>query len=152
MFNLNTWIDFDEVMPALLVNQELCRTRIAIAHGLGEPNCVIEDCLADLVWEIHCRRHFDDLLVAALHRAVALKQVHDVAKGVTNKLDFDMARAFEETLNENGSITESGLGFADRPREGVFELALLPYDTHTASTATHGSFDNYWMQSHIINA
>src|SRR5947209_6616048 len=46
------------------------------------------------------RRLLDDLLMAALDRAVALPEVHDVALRIPKHLYLDMARPFEIALEE----------------------------------------------------
>src|SRR5207253_7431954 len=43
----------------------------------------------------------DDLLVAALQRALALAEVHDVAVAVAEDLHFDVARALDPLLDDD---------------------------------------------------
>ena len=82
MLNLNTRVDLDEVVAAHLVDKELGRAGVPVAHALRELDRVSEDRLADLLGEVHRGRDLDDLLVAALHRAVTLKKVDCVAHRV----------------------------------------------------------------------
>ena len=46
MLDLNTRVDLNEVVPAHLVDQELCGTSVAIADALRELDRVAEDRLA----------------------------------------------------------------------------------------------------------
>jgi hypothetical protein len=53
-------------------------------------------------------RFLDHLLVAALHRAVALAQIDRVAVLVGEHLDFDVARVLEELLHVHRGVVEGG--------------------------------------------
>ena len=55
---------------------------------------------------------FQYLLVTALHRAVALEQVHHVAVGVAEHLDLDVTRALEVALDQHAIVAEDD--FASR--------------------------------------
>ena len=66
------------------------------------------------------RRFLDDLLVAALHRAVALAEVDRVALAVGEHLDLDVARVLEELLHVDQVVAERGL----RLRTCVIAIAL----------------------------
>lgn len=48
------------------------------------------------------------------------------------------------TLDEDGSVTESALGFTDGPLKVFLEALLVSDDSHTSSSTTHGSFDDDW--------
>ena len=52
--------------------------------------------------------------MAALHRAIALVEVQDVAVAVAEDLHFDVAGAAHEALQEDGVVAERGAGFAAR--------------------------------------
>ena len=59
-------------------------------------------------------RLFDQLLVAALDRALALAQVHDVAVMIAEDLELDVARRLEILLDVDVADAERRLGFALR--------------------------------------
>jgi hypothetical protein len=81
-------------------------------------------------------------LVAALHRAVTLVQVDDVAVVVTKELDFDVLGLVEEPLDEDGAVAEGALGLGGGALKGLLELGLLAHDTHAAATAAVGGLDD----------
>ncbi len=54
------------------------------------------------------RRFFDDLLMAALHGAVALAQVNHVAVIVGQHLEFDVPRPLQEFLHVDLVVAERG--------------------------------------------
>ncbi len=62
--------------------------------------------------EVRRRRDLDDLLVAPLHRAVALEEVDDVAVRVGEDLHLDVARVDDGLLEEHRRVAER----ATRPR------------------------------------
>src|SRR5258708_5855 len=73
-----------------------------------------------------------------------------VSNGISQELDFNVSRAFEETLDEDGSITKGCLGLTDRAFEKSLEVRLLPHDTHTTPSSSHGGFDDNW-KSILLN-
>src|SRR5690606_3981526 len=79
----------------------------------------------------------DDLLVAALHRALALPQVHDVAVRIAEDLDLDVARRFDVLLEQQRVVAERRLRLATRTLERLRELARAAHDAH-ALAATAG--------------
>ena len=52
--------------------------------------------------------------MAALHRALALGKVDDVAVGVAEDLHLDVARVFDELLDVDLGVAEGALGLALR--------------------------------------
>ena len=79
VLDLDARVHLDEDVVAVAVEQELDGARVAVADVPGEPHGVGADPLAQLRVEVRRGRDLDDLLVAALHRAVALEQVDHVA-------------------------------------------------------------------------
>ena len=113
-----------------------CR-RARELHGVGQ------DALAQALVEIGRRRHLDDLLVAQLHRAVALEQVHDVALAVAQHLDLDVPRPRHDLLQEEGAIAERGLGLALAAREGLVHLLRPGHGAHAAPAAAGRGFQHH---------
>src|SRR5690606_7471738 len=83
------------------------------------------------------RGFLDDLLVAALQRAVALEQVDDVALRVAEDLHLDMARAGDIFLYQDAGVAEGGLALALGPGEAGGEV-LGPLDLLHALAAAAG--------------
>jgi hypothetical protein len=67
------------------------------------------------------RRLLDQLLVAALHRAVALPEPDAVAVGVGEDLDLDVARLGQVALQVDRPVGEEALALAPGALEGVLE-------------------------------
>ena len=146
MLDLNTRVNFDEVMPAHLVNQELSGTGIPVSDALCEFDGIGEDGLADLFGEVSRGCDLDDLLVAALHGTVALEQVDGVALRVREELHLDVPRPLEEPLDEYGAIAEGGLRLRDGALEGSLEVGLFAHDTHTTTTTAHRRLNDDWRK------
>lgn len=146
VFDLDTRVDLNEIVPAHLVDQELGSAGIAVADALREFDGICKNGLTDLFGEVSSRSDFDDLLVTTLYRAVPLEEVNSVSKGVGEQLNFNVAGAFKETLNEHGTIAEGRLGFGHGTLKRGLELRLLPDNAHTTTTTTHSSLDDDYMR------
>ena len=118
MLDLDARIDLDEVERAGVgIHQELDRAGAAVVRGVGDRDGVAAELLPLRVVEVGRRRALDHLLVAALHRAVALEQVDDVAVAVAEDLHLDVAGALDQLFEIDLVVAEGGLGLALRRRE-----------------------------------
>ena len=110
MLDLNSRVHLDEDMFASIladgVNQELNCAGILVADGFCEGNCIAIKSLSQVFVDKRCRCDLDNLLVSSLHRAIALKQVHNVAKGVSQNLNFDVTWANNGLLQEDASVAK----------------------------------------------
>ena len=79
MLDLKAGVHFDEIGVAV-VGDELHRARAHIADGGGGFARRLVKCLAPLIVERGRWRFLDHLLVAALQRAFALEQRHDLRR------------------------------------------------------------------------
>jgi hypothetical protein len=80
-------------------------------------------------------RLLDDFLVAALHRAVALAQVDDVAEIIGEHLELNVARPLQKLLHVDLVVAEGGARFGLRDRDGIQERGFAVHHAH-AATAT----------------
>ena len=149
MFDLNTRVDFNEVVSSHLINKELCRSCITVSYALRKLDSVSEDSIADLVRKVHGRGDFDDFLVSTLNRTVALEQMDDVSLTICQDLDFNVSGTIKEALDEDRAVAERGLGLTDRALERVFELGLFANDTHAAATTSHSRLDDDCKQRSV---
>lgn len=105
VLHLNTGVHLDEVETTVLV-EELERTGAAVADVDARLDAASQDFLARLLVDARCRRFFENLLVAALQRAVAVAQVDGVALAVGQHLHFDVARVGEEFFQIDHRVAE----------------------------------------------
>jgi hypothetical protein len=83
-----------------LLDDELHRAGAHVVHRLGRGHGCGTHLRAQL-GHAGRGRFFQHLLVAALHRAVALEQIDAVAVRVAKHLDFDVARALHVFLHQH---------------------------------------------------
>ena len=102
MLDLHARVHLDEEELVVLV-QELERAGAAIADLAAGIGAALADARQRARDDARRRRFLDDLLVAPLHRAVALEQVDRVLVLVGEHLDLDVARVLEELLHVHAS-------------------------------------------------
>ena len=88
------------------------------------------------------RRLLDDLLVAALHRAVAIEQRDDVALRVREYLHLDVPRRREIALEEQPIVAEGGAREALRRFDRGRHLARRVHDLHALAAAAGARLDD----------
>ena len=97
----------------------------------------------------HFRRHagrggfFQHLLVAALHRAIALEQVNVIALRIAEYLDFDVARTQGIFFNQHRVIPKAIDGFALARRQRGRKVFRRFNHAHAFSAATRASLDEH---------
>ena len=144
MLDLDTWVDFDEVVAVQLVNQELSSTGIAVVDGLGQLNSIVKNGITDIWWEILGWSKLNNLLMSTLNGAITLVQVNNVSVVVTEELDLNVLWLVEEALDEDCAVAESRLCLGCCSLERLLQCALLANNTHTTSTTTVCCLDNDW--------
>ena len=132
---------YEEELVVLI--EEFERSGIAVADFTAGARAALAHDLALLGGKSGRRRLLDDFLVPALHRAVALAEVHDVAVIVRNNLEFDVPRLLEKLLHVDLVIAEGcqrlGFGHADSARERCVRVD----DAHAAPAAAAGCLDDH---------
>ena len=80
--------------------------------------------------------------MAALHGAIALVEVQDVAVPVAQDLHFDVAGAADEALQEDGVVAERRRRFAPRLFQRAGEIGGLLHHAHAAAAAAERRLDD----------
>ena len=89
-------------------------------------------------------RLLDDLLVAALDRAVALEEVDHVAVAIAEHLDLDVARLEDRLLDVDERVAEGALGLAPGALERVRRApSSLVDEAHALAAAAEGRLDQH---------
>ena len=143
VFDLDARVHLDEepVVPVEVV-EELDGAGVVVADLLGDPCGGEAEFLADMVVESDARGDFHDLLVAALHGAVALVEVQDVAVLVAEDLHLDVLGARDVFLEEHCRVAEGAPGLGLGLIEEVVEVAGLQHDAHAAAAAAERGLDD----------
>jgi hypothetical protein len=108
VLHLQPGVHFHEIKLLGFVHQKLHGARAYVsdcARSLDRGACHRR---AHLVAQTRRRRLFDDLLMAALHRAIAVEQAHDVAMSVGEHLNFHVACQREVALQQKFIVAERG--------------------------------------------
>src|SRR5437016_3782932 len=80
--------------------------------------------------------------MAALERAIALKEVDQVAMLVAQELHFDMPGACNVFLQKDIGNAKGRPGLATGLFQSLVELVSSAGDAHAATAAAHRGFDN----------
>ena len=139
MLDLDPAVQLEEVELAAL-EDELGRARADVPDRTSEANGGLAHPRSELRVERHRRRLLEHLLVAALHRALALAEARDGAVRVGEQLDLDVARPLEVALEEQPVVAERRSGLAAR-LDGVVELPRAAHDAHASAAAAGGGLD-----------
>ena len=148
MLDLQARIHFHEkelhgfrLVVAALLDDEFHRPR---AHVVDGTRCRNRRC-AHLRAQGFCHAgggsFFQHLLVAALHRTIALEQMQVIAMAVAKNLYLDMARALHIFFNQHRAVAKAAyrLALATRQRSGKVARALD--DAHTLAAAARAGLD-----------
>ena len=135
----------------MLVNEELDGSGTFIMNGLGSSYRSLTHLLTKL-WSNEWRRSFFyHLLVTALNRTFAFKQMHCITEVIAKNLEFDMMRFFYELFQINCIIAERRHRLRTGSIISLFYLAFAVDKTHTLTTATHRSLKHNWVANAVTN-
>jgi hypothetical protein len=143
MLDLQPGVHFHEVEVAVFVGDEFHRAGIHIADRPRRRNRGVAHFAAALSRHSRCRRLLEDLLMTALHRAVALEQIHAMPLRVRKHLHLDVPRTGEILLDQHPVIAERGGRFALRRSERIGKIPRLPDHPHALAAASRGRLDQH---------
>ena len=126
-----------------LLEQPLDRPRAGVVdrrRGLGGD---LADPGPQLLVHGRRRRLLDQLLVAALQRAVALAEVDHVAVLVGQHLHLDVTGVGQVALEVDGGVAEELLALPGRALEGVLQLVLGQGDAEALAAAAPRRLDGH---------
>ena len=87
-------------------------------------------------------RALHDLLVAPLHGAVALEEMHRLAVSVAQDLHLDVAGALDQFFQVDLVLAEGGRSLAARLVRLAFQFLLRADDPHAAPAAAPGGLQH----------
>jgi hypothetical protein len=136
VLDLEPRLHLEEVEGAGRIEQELHRPCVLVPRGAGGLDSGQAKGRALLRGQGRAWRLLDDLLMAALERALALAEVEGSSRAVGQDLHLDVPRPVDETLEDHDVVPERGLRFAPRCRQGRGELGLGANHPHALAPAT----------------
>ena len=122
VLDLDARVHLEEEVLAVGREQPLDRPGRPVVDGASRVDRESADARAELGPDGGRRRLLDELLVAALDRAVALAEMDDVAVRVREDLHLDVARVVEVALDVHGGVGEVRLAFPHGRLEGPLDL------------------------------
>ena len=139
MLDLQPRIHFHEIesagQRAAALGDELHRARADIANRLCRSGSGLPHRCAHGDGDARRRRLFNHLLVTALQRAIALKQMHGAAMRIAENLHFNMARRRNVFFDENAVIAEKRQRLAPRALKRLSEIAGRLHAAHALAPA-----------------
>ena len=139
VLDLEAGVDLEEEeLAGGVVDEELDGSRRPVADAVGQPQCgVAHGAPEGLVGERR-RRLLEHLLVPALDRALALAEVDEVAVGVAQHLDLEVAGAGHVALEEHPVVAEGAEGLPLRRRHGLVEVGGGLDEVHALAATAGG--------------
>ncbi len=142
VLDLDPRVHLHEEVVALARQQPLDRARRPVSGGPRRVDGDLADPGAERVVDGGRRRLLDELLVAALDRAVALAQVDHVAVRVGEDLDLDVARVLDVSLHVHGRVREVLLPLAGGCVERALGVGRPADDLHALAAAAGRRLDD----------
>src|SRR5690606_41035180 len=124
-------------------SSDVCSSDLAIADAAARLDAQLAHLAALRFGDAGRRRFLDDLLVTALHRAVALAQMDRVAVAVREHLKLDVPRMVEEFLHVDLVVAEGGTRLVARDRDRIQQGGLAVHDAHASAAPAAGRFDDH---------
>ena len=145
VFDLDTRIHLDEIeLAGVDVFEELDGAGVLIADRAADRERVVVQLVAARLVQEQRGCPLNDFLMAPLHRAVALEEMHEVAVRVGEDLHFDVARARDRLLEIHLVVAERGQRFVARGREQLIEQFRPRHRTRAATTAAPTRLHHQW--------
>src|SRR5206468_3268009 len=134
------------------VEQELDRARARVADGARRGEGGGRHLGTETRGEHRARRLLDDLLVAALDRALALAEMDERAVAVAQHLHLDVAGTDEELLEVDAPVGEGGPGLAPGGGERVRQLGPARHRAHALAAAARGTIGTARSAARVCGA
>ncbi len=141
VLDLQPRVHLHEIEAAVGMGDELDRARADVADRLRRFDGGLPHRGSALGGHAGRGRFLEHLLVASLHRAVALEQVDAVAQAVGEDLDLDVARLQHVLLDQDAVVAERALRLALARGERSGEVLALVDPAHALAAAAGARLD-----------
>ena len=144
VFNLQTRIDFEEIESvARCVVYKFDRTGRTVRNPLHKSQSRFMQRFASLFGQARRRRFFNDLLVTALHRAIAFAQNNSIAIAIAKDLYFDMTATFYILFDKEARILEVVFTQSLDAVKAFNEFLFAVANAHANTTTACGTLEHY---------
>ena len=153
MLDLQPRVHLEEIVAGLVaiaLEQKFDGPGVPIPGGARGRNRSLADSIPDRRRQRRRGAFLDHFLMAPLHRALALEQVHDATMRVGEHLHLHVAGTFDEALHVEGAVADASeyarvaercLCLAPGLGNRVRGLVLAPYDLHSDTAAAGRRLD-----------
>ena len=137
VLNLQTGIYFNKIGRSIGGNEEFNRGKRVVAHGAHQAAGIVLEPVAQVLGHAlpGRRRDFNELLVIALHGAIAFVKGEHVAVHVGNNLNFNVAHIGKEFFNKQARVAKRGLSHGRSLEKGIFQISFVVNGKNTATAA-----------------
>ena len=142
MLHLDARVHFHKVELAIFVEQKFRRTKRDVADRLGQAQGGGADAVAQRWRQSWAWRLLDQLLMAALNRAVAFAEVSIIAVFIGDDLDLDVAWLGTVAFDKTVGIAKAAQGLGLSQLELPHQLMGRRDNLHTATTTTGRCLDD----------
>ena len=143
VLDLQPRVHLHEVVVPVAVEQKFERARAFAGDGLDGRHRRGAHARAQLGRDRRRGRFLDQLLVAPLHRALALAEVDRVAVAIGEHLDLDVPRLDDGLLEDDGGIAERVLRLRLRAAQHLGELGARVHEPHAAPATARYRLDHH---------
>ena len=143
VLDLEPRVDLEKVELAARIEDELDRAGAAVARLLRDPAGRGREALAQRGGEGGRRGLLEQLLMAALDRALALAQADHPPRGVGQDLGLDVPRPLDQLLEVHAIVTEGLQRLAPGERPGWLEVGRLAHHAHPLAAASGRGLEHH---------
>src|SRR5690606_14955122 len=124
------------------IHEEFERAGPAIRGRAKNLERRASELVADRLGKVRSRRLLDELLKAALDRAVSLREDEPAAASIAEDLHLDVSAAFDVALGEDASVGTGVLRLGRRELEELLELMGLACDANASAAAASARLED----------
>ena len=151
VLDLQAGVHFQKVKALVFADDELHRAGALVVHRLGERHRLLAHGFTRGLADERRRRFFNDFLVPALNRALALVQVNHVAVAVAHELNFDVARFLDKLFNKHPVVAKAVARFVAARGEAFKSFLVIEGDTQALAAAAGTGLDHHWVANRLGN-
>ena len=134
----------EEPLFFIYIVEKLDRAGIVVANALSQAHSGIAEVAPNALVESHGGRDLDNLLVAPLHRAVALVQMQHISVAIAQNLHLNMLRPWNVFFEEDSGISKRPPGLALGFIQQVDQIFATRHHPHPTPATAKGRFDDQW--------
>ena len=132
----------EEALVVRSVLQKLERPQAAVVHRLRQPHRRRRNLIAHLRPQRRAGRKLHELLVAALHAALALAHMAHRPRAIADDLNLDVPRPRDQLLHIDRARSERRLRFRPAPRVRLLHIRRRRHHPHPATAAARQRLDH----------